>query len=49
MAQGGVAPGRESRVTGRASKRLDPFGMAMLGTPSRVWMRASVIPKYGHC
>ena len=26
MAQGGVAPGRESRVTGRASKRLDPFG-----------------------
>jgi hypothetical protein len=28
--QGGVAPGRESRVTGLAAKRLDLLGMAML-------------------
>jgi hypothetical protein len=27
--QGGMASGSESRVAGRASKRLDPLGMAM--------------------
>jgi hypothetical protein len=33
--QGGVAPGSESRVTGRASKRLDALGMAMLAIPKK--------------
>jgi hypothetical protein len=33
--QGGVASGSESRVAGRASKRLDPLGMAMLTIPDQ--------------
>ncbi len=33
MVQGGVATGRESGVTGRASKGLDALGLTMLAIP----------------